>query len=119
MRERLAEIEDVRATFRARVERFGSRTSYGHYKPMVLLADVRDSHGNLMTDHVWFDHCKWVDDLRIQPGDEIQFDARVRPYVKGYIDKHLDYKLNHPTRIKKIVNAAILQPEPLFANAGI
>lgn len=119
MRERLAQIKDVRATFRATVDQFGSRTSHGHYKPMIMLANVRDSHGNVMTDHVWFDHCKWVDELNLQPGDEIQFEARVRPYLKGYIDKHLDYKLNRPTKIRKLVCAAMLKPEPLFANAGL
>jgi len=103
MREQLKQINKVRARFRATVGGFGQRTSYGHPKPMVLLTDVRDAqHGHVLTDHVWFDRRKWVDDLDLQPGDEIEFDARVGPYVKGYAgERRTDFKLNHPTRIVK------------------
>lgn len=94
MREALKQINKVRARFRATVSGFGQRSSYGHPKPMVLLVNVRDEHGRQMTDHVWFDRRKWVDDLNLQPGDEIEFDARVGSYSKGYADeRRIDYKL--------------------------
>lgn len=101
MRDRLRQINGMRARFRAIVGGFGERTSKGHPKPMILLKDVRNLRGDLMTDHVWFDHRKWVDVLGLKEGDEIEFDARVGPYWKGYIDKVRDYKLNHPSRIVK------------------
>jgi hypothetical protein len=76
MRDSLRQINKIRARFRATVAGFDQRTSYGHPKP--------------------------VDDLGLQPGDEIEFDARVGSYVKGYADdRRVDYKLNHPTRIIK------------------
>lgn len=101
MREELAKIKNVRARFRAIVVRFGERTSHGHAKPMMLVQDVCDLKGNRMTDHVWFDKGKWIETLDLQPGDEIEFNARVRPYWKGYIDKQLDYKFNNPTKVVK------------------
>jgi len=103
MRDSLRQINKVRARFRATVAGFDQRTSYGHPKPMVLLKDVRDAqHGQVLTDHVHFDRRKWVDDLGLQPGDKIEFDARVGSYVKGYAgERRVDYKLNHPTRIIK------------------
>lgn len=103
MRDQLRSINKVRARFRATVGGFGERTSHGHPKPMVLLTNVRDAqHGHVLTDHVWFDRRKWVEDLQLAIGDEIEFDARVGSYVKGYADeRQVDYKLNHPSRIIK------------------
>jgi hypothetical protein len=103
MRDQLHRINKIRARFRATVAGFDQRTSYGHPKPMVLLTNVRDAqHGHVLTDHVHFDRRKWVDALELQPGDEIEFDARVNSYVKGYAgERSIDYKLNHPTRIIK------------------
>lgn len=82
---------------------------------MVLLRNVCcATHGQLLTDHVWFDRRKWVDELELQPGDEIEFDARVRPYMKGYADaRRRDYKLAHPTRIIK--RSAQPSELPLFS----
>ncbi len=115
MREQLKEINKVRARFRATVAGFAMRTSHGHPKPMVLLVDVRDAkHGHVLTDHVHFDRRKWVDVLELKPGDEIEFDARVGSYVKGYADeRRQDYKLNHPTRIIK--RSADPNELPLFS----
>lgn len=72
---------------------------------MVLLKDVRDAkHGHVLTDHVWFDRCKWVEMLNLAEGDEIEFDARVGA---------TDYKLNRPTNIIK--RSANPQELPLFS----
>lgn len=65
MREKLKEINGVRARFRGRFERFGSRTSSGYVKEM--------------TDHVWLNLTPTVKALNLQPGDRIEFDARVKP----------------------------------------
>lgn len=39
-------------------------------------------------------------------GDVVEFDARVRPYVKGYVnrreyidEREIDFKLGYPTRV--------------------
>jgi hypothetical protein len=47
--------------------------------------------------------------LELQPGDIVEFDARVGDYVQGYVNNReyideriLDYKLNRPTRFEPI-----------------
>ena len=76
----------------------------------VLLVDVRDSDGNLVTDHLWFNYTKGFESLGdLQEGDVIRFDARVRPYVKGYVnqrayidEREVDYKLAYPTKVARV-----------------
>lgn len=103
MREKLKEICNVRARFRGRFERFGHRTSAGYVKPMALLVEITDVNGNEMCDHVWLNLTPTVEKLALQPGDRIEFDARVRRYVKGYHDnRQVDYKLNNPTSFVKL-----------------
>jgi hypothetical protein len=43
-------------------------------------------------------------------GDMLEFEARVKSYRKGYVNKNLsihqekqDYKLSHPTKIKRVI----------------
>ncbi len=103
MREKLAAISNVRARFRGRFERFGHRTSSGYVKRMALLVEVTDSRGREMCDHVWLNLTKQVEALDLKPGDRIEFDARVRPYVKGYYDdRRRDYRLSNPTNFVKL-----------------
>ncbi len=70
---------------------------------MALLLDVTDARGNEMCDHLWLNLTKQIEALRLRPGDRIEFDARVRPYVKGYYDnRRRDYRLSHPTNFMKL-----------------
>jgi hypothetical protein len=103
MREKLKEICNVRARFRGRFEKFGHRTSAGYLRQMALLRDITDSNGNEMCDHIWLNLTERVKALDPQPGDQIEFTARVRPYTKGYYDnRRRDYRLSHPTAFVKI-----------------
>jgi len=45
MREELKKINEVRSTFRATLERMGTKSSFGHPKPTMLFKDVRDNMG--------------------------------------------------------------------------
>ena len=103
MREKLREIAGTRARFRGRFERFGTRTSFGYVKRMALLLNVTDVRGNEMTDHLWLNLSKGVEALELKPGEVVEFDARVKPYTKGYHDnRRRDYKLNNPTHFVKL-----------------
>ena len=67
-------------------------------------------NNRVVTDHLWFNDTKGFRGLgELIEGDIIQFDARVRPYVKGYVsprryidERELDYRLSHPTKMKKL-----------------
>lgn len=103
---------DKRYRFRAKITKTGSRTTcYGMYCiPMVLLTHViLVETGRHVTDHLWFTLGKCWEPYKI--GEWVEFDARVGEYVKGYYKDMLDYKLNNPTKIKKVD----LSPEDLAA----
>lgn len=123
MRKKLQEIDQVRATFTGTVERFGTKSSYGYTKPTLLLVNVKNAAGEVVTDHLWFNLTKGFESLGLCTGDTVQFDARVRPYTKGYrgwrddvYDKPVekDYKLSHPTKLVKVpagVQPALIAPQ--------
>jgi hypothetical protein len=112
MRKSLEKINEVRSTFIGTFSRSGVKSSFGYTKPTLLLVDVRDqSTGEIVTDHLWFNLTKGFEALNLSSGDVVQFDARVKPYQKGYLGRRddvwdkepeIDYKLSHPTKIKKV-----------------
>lgn len=126
MREKLAHINGKRFTFEGIFERFGTKSSFGHSKHTLLLRDVKDNSGKVVTDHLWFVVGKRFDSLNLQAGDIVRFDARVKPYVKGYrgyredvYDSPIetDYKLSNPTNLRKVTKEtpqSSIEDLPLF-----
>jgi hypothetical protein len=110
MRKALAARQGERATFHGTFERLGTKNGWqGRQDQTVLLTEVCDATGTPVCDHLWFNLTKAFALLRLQPGDIVQFDARVKKYLKGYFGRReevyrpaeVDYKLSHPTRVKK------------------
>lgn len=119
MRAALKQSNDVRATFTATFERYGTKKNWhGWPEKTLLFKDVSFADGAVATDHIWFCATKGFDTLgELKQGDAIKFDARVSSYQKGYVnsregldERTTDYKLNRPTRIEKVarVNVAPL-----------
>lgn len=111
MRKDLKKIEEVRCTFMGVFAQVGTKISFGHTKQTLLLTEVKDAHGKIVTDHLWFNFTKGFAALGLAPGDIVRFDARVKRYTKGYrgyqddvYDSPIetDYKLSHPTRLEKV-----------------
>ena len=113
MRKKLERIENIRATFTGIFVREGTKNSFGYPKPTLFLKDIKDCHNKIVTDHLWFNLTKGFAALHLVHGNTVQFDARVKPYIKGYqgnredIDifespVEIDFKLSHPTRLLKI-----------------
>jgi hypothetical protein len=111
MREALQEREGKRGRFTGTVKRFGKKPAYrGPDLDTLLLVDVRDEAGTEVTDHLWFVVRKQLKELNLQPGDKIEFAARVKPYLKGYRGTRdddaplvsVDYKLSNGTQFKKV-----------------
>jgi hypothetical protein len=103
MRTKLQEIDGQRVRFKAKVLKFGTRRVL--QIPTVLLERViiADS-GEMATDHVWLSARNILG--TIQPGSIVEFDARVRPYEKGYFNprkginnRRIDYELVYPTAL--------------------
>lgn len=95
-----------RFTFTGEFVRTGFKTTYyggQHCQPTLMLRNIKHD-GQLVTNHLWFNYGKMFQKLGwLQVGDQLQFDARVDDYYKGFIkhNKH-DYKLSRPTKIKRI-----------------
>lgn len=74
---------------------------------VVLLKNVVEASGKFNFDHLWvpfFDECE---DLKLQQGDLIKFEARVEKYRKGSKYQYVSYGLtevNNVTPTKFIIN---------------
>jgi hypothetical protein len=111
MRQELKKMAEQRELFRGEFKKYGLKTGYrGPSTETILLTSIRDSNGNLICDHLWFNMTKGFEQLgTLKAGDIIQFEARVKKYRKGYINRgagidqsKFDYKLSHPTKVSII-----------------
>ena len=89
MRIELAELEEGRHRFRAKVVRTGiaKKDRCGHYglKDTVLLRQVAHvASSTLVTDHLWVNLTKGFERECLVPANYVEFDARVHTYEKGY-----------------------------------
>lgn len=109
MRRKLSEADGQRKRFRATFSRFGKKTNFkGYSEETVLLVSVRDCEtGLIVTSHLWFGYSAAFQRLHLTPGVHVQFEARVKAYRKGYVNKaaginhrQQDFKLSHPTKVQ-------------------
>jgi hypothetical protein len=108
MRKHLEDKVGQRKRFKAVVTRFGKKVNYnGYTDTTILLTRIIDSETFIVvTDHQWFAYTKGFEKAQLKEGDTIEFEARVKMYKKGYVNRKLsihnrqsDYKLSHPTNI--------------------
>jgi len=108
MRRQLANQAGERKKFHAVFARFGKKTNFlGHSEETILLKNVVDlENQQIVADHIWFTYTKSFQKLRLEEGIRITFEARIKRYVKGYINRKYkidhrqeDFKLSHPTKI--------------------
>jgi hypothetical protein len=109
MRSTLAKDEGVRKKFEATFSRLGKKKNYhGYAEDTILLIDVIDADTReRVTDHVWFSFTRGFEKISMKEGVILEFEARIKEYVKGYVNPALgvkkrtrDFKLSHPTKIK-------------------
>ena len=102
MRKELSKMEDERGSFIGTFKRYGTKTNYkGFPEKTILLVNIKSSSGKVVSDHLWFNFTKQFEKLGdLKDGDIVRFDARVKPYVKGYVNfreeidhRELDYKV--------------------------
>lgn len=109
MREQLVQLEGERKKFTARFSRLGKKINYkGYSEDTILLTSVQDAEtGTTVSDHVWFTFSKGFEKLTLRENVLLEFEARVKEYKKGYVNRQLgvnqrkrDLKLSHPTKIR-------------------
>jgi hypothetical protein len=112
MRKELATEEGKRKKFKAVFERVGKKVNYkGYSEETILLKNIIDLNINkIVADHVWFSYTQGFIKASLQPEDVIEFEARVKEYRKGYVNRNYkinnsktDFKLSNPTKIKKVL----------------
>jgi hypothetical protein len=110
MRRKLASEAGQRKKFSAVFVRFGKKINFqGHSEETVLLKDIVDVESQLVVaDHLWFGYTKSFQRVRLEEGCALIFEARIKRYVKGYVNKKYkidqrreDFKLSHPTKISR------------------
>ncbi|HPH94296.1 MAG TPA: hypothetical protein PKW33_00365 [Anaerolineaceae bacterium] len=114
MRKTLKDYESQRRRFAARFERYGRRPPVQDEPNAslvtLLFSQVRDKETNgFVSHHLWLvedENLKAVYPLK--PGDQVEFEALVKRYRKGYWGEKpyvfgrppdYDYGLAHPTEI--------------------
>lgn len=111
MRKKLSEAAGERKTFRATFSRFGKKVNFkGYSEETLLLVNVTDCEtGSVVTSHLWLSYSTAFQKLNLVEGTCLQFDARVKAYRKGYVNKLLgvnrrqtDFKLSHPTKVQVV-----------------
>jgi hypothetical protein len=109
IRKKLSVDEGVRKKFLAEFSRLGKKVNYkGYSEETILLVKVRDAVSQaVVADHLWFSYTSGFEKIVLKEGATIEFDARIKEYTKGYVNKKLgvdnrkrDFKLSHPTRIR-------------------
>jgi hypothetical protein len=100
---------EQRGVYTGQYVRYGKKKGQGSNLATVCLADIKNSSGQTVADHVWLNLTDGFKDLGILlPGDLIEFHARVRTYKKG---SKVDYRLNYPTQIRILEHASHAVPE--------
>ena len=113
MRKDLKKIgSQERHTYTGVFVRYGFKNGYKGPIETLLLKDIKDSAGNIISDHLWFNKTKGFAKYDLKKGDVLKFDARVSSYQKGYkgydewtrIERPVetDYKLSYPTKIELV-----------------
>ncbi len=112
MRKELAAEEGKRKKFKAVFSRIGKKVNYkGYSEETILLKNIVDLESQkIIADHVWLSYTQSFIKALLKAGDIIEFEARVKEYRKGYVNKNYkinnstkDLKLSNPTKIKKVV----------------
>jgi hypothetical protein len=108
MRRQLKKEEGQRKKFLATFVKLGKKTNYlGYSEETILLKDIIDADTQrVVADHLWFAYTKTFQQVRLKEGMLIEFEARVTPYKKGYVNRRYnidkrttDYRLSRPTKI--------------------
>lgn len=113
MRSRLRKDTGIRKRFTGVFVKRGKKINFkGYSEDTLLLTNILDvERKEIVANHVWFTYTKGFDALgTLREGACLEFDARIKEYTKGYVNKALginnqkhDYRLSNPTKIKLLM----------------
>ena len=111
VRKALGVNEGKRGLYIWKFDRTGSKSGYKSRLDTVLLKDIKDETGRIVTDHQWFNMTKGFEQADLKLGDLVEFRATVKKYIKGYKGrreyifykpKKADHMLSRPNNIIKL-----------------
>ncbi|NLM30518.1 MAG: hypothetical protein GX216_08880 [Methanomicrobiales archaeon] len=117
MRVNLQGLAGRRVVLTAVFWKYGIYRSRGCTGRTILLRNVRDLSGRLLTDHTWINYTAGFDAIgEFCRGDLVRFTARVDEYIKGYLGENIDdrlarppavdYRLKYPRMVERIGSAS-------------
>jgi hypothetical protein len=83
--------------------RTGSKPAYKSGIHTVLLKDIKDETGRIVTDHQWFNMTKGFEQADLKLGDLVEFRATVKKYIKGYKGRR-EYILYKPKKANHMLS---------------
>jgi len=89
--------EGKRSHYTGEFVRKGIKHGYKGNTVTVLLKDIKDETGQIVTDHQWFNMTKGFEQADLKLGDLVEFRATVKKYIKGYKGK-LEYIFYKPKK---------------------
>jgi len=110
-RKALGAHEGKRGLYTGEFVRTGSKPGYMSGVHTILLKDIKDETGRIVTDHQWFNMTKGFEQADLKLGDLVEFRATVKKYIKGYKGKweyifykpkKVDHMLSRPNNIIKL-----------------
>ena len=96
-RKALEANEGKRGLYTVELVRTCSKPGYISGSHPILLKDITDETGQIVTDHQWFNMTKGFEQADLKLGDLVEFKATVKKYIKGYKGRR-DYILYKPTK---------------------
>jgi hypothetical protein len=80
---------------------------------MLLLKDIKDETGQIVTDYQWFNLAKGFSIANLFPGDIVEFSGKVKKNTLGkkklfngsYSSVKDDFKITFPSKVRKITGA--------------
>ncbi len=100
LREQLAFLEGKKSVWYGTFEKYAWRHFQGRFVgKTLLLKDIRDKNGNVLSDHLWFHMTRGFEKLgKLEKGQVLKFDARVQQYRKNR-GMETDYRLAYPMNL--------------------
>ncbi len=97
MRESLKKLNGERKTFIGTFEQYSSRKYSVAYRKTALIKNIKDINGKFISDHAWVACNENFNDIgNLTKGDVIQFNAKIKEYIKGYWDLREEINIIKP-----------------------
>ena len=96
-RKALGANEGMRGLYTGEVVRTGSKPGYISGVHTILLKDIKDETGRIVTDHQWFNMTKGFEQANLKLGDLVELRETVKKYIKGYKGRR-EYIFYKPTK---------------------